>query len=157
MFGTTCWTTGAEVMFSTIPRIVQEVVHTDNENDIVLFRNTQTYVGNFHPLVHIQEHRHTEMNQWCSHRQCWLDKCPFDWLLPPNTHQNLCWRHAWLRLTIISIGIYVHKFDINNTPPQLVMSAWSTYPSAHEHSKDPNVFVQVWLQGFVGAHSSLSI
>ena len=44
-----------------------------------------------------------------------------------------------------------------NTPPQLVMSLRSIYPSAHEHSKDPNVFVQVWLQGLVGTHSSLSI
>ena len=44
-----------------------------------------------------------------------------------------------------------------NTPPQLVMSLRSMYPSPHEHSKDPNVFVQVWLQGLVGTHSSLSI
>ena len=44
-----------------------------------------------------------------------------------------------------------------NTPPQLVMSLRSIYPSPHEHSKDPNVFVQVWLQGLVGTHSSLSI
>ena len=52
-------------------------------------KTIQTYVGKFHPLVHIQGHRHTEMNQWCLHRQCWLDKCLSDWLLPPNTHWHL--------------------------------------------------------------------
>ena len=89
MFGTTCWTTGAEVMFSTIPTIVENILCIDYEK-VLVRKTTQAYVDKFHRLIHIQVHRCTEMNQWCSHRQCWLGKGLADWLLPPNTRQHLC-------------------------------------------------------------------
>ena len=93
--------------------------------EVLVRKTTQTYVGMFHPLVRIQGHRHTERSRWCSHRQCWLDKCPSDWLLPPNTHQRLC---------TIKKGSYESE---RQCLPLILMSThlhnWSCHSGAYIH------------------------
>ena len=66
---------------------------------------------------------------------------------------NIC---VQLRQVAMKVKSMSSLDDHANPPPQLAMSLRSIYPSPHEHSKDPKVFVQVWLQGLAGTHSSLS-
>ena len=85
MLGRTCWTTG---VFSTIPddQICTNIMTVSSS----FWNSTQTYVDMLHQQIHIRVHRHTEMNQWCSHRHSGLGKGLSDWPLPPNTRQHLC-------------------------------------------------------------------
>ena len=151
MFGRSCWTTG---VFSTIPddqictnthSLWQCLHHSKILLKLTLTCSINKFISRYTDTLKWTDGVYTDIVVWA--KVSLIGHCL-------QTLVNIC---VQLRQVAMKVKAMSSLDAHTNTPPQLVMSFRSIYPSPHEHSKDPKVFVQVWLQGLVGTHSSLSI